>query len=250
MSSLIGRHALVFGAGRGIGRGAARTLAEAGAAVTLVSRTPTEIEQLADEVRSAGGEARAAVADVCDPAAVERVVAAAHAHRPLDVLVNSAGVNRPGPIDQIALAELDLVLDTNVRGTLYACRAFALHAIPAARGGVVVNVSSQLGSVGYAGRAAYCASKHAVNGLTKALALEWARHGIRVNAVAPTFVHTPFTEPMFADPAFREEVLARIPLGRIADVRDVTGAILFLASDEAAMVTGHVLAVDGGWTAQ
>lgn len=250
MTALGGKHALVVGAGRGIGRAAALALAAAGAAVTLVSRTAPELEAVAAEIAAGGGDARATSADVRDPAAIADAVTAAHAYRPLDILVNSAGLNRPGPLAETPLSDLDLILDTNLRGTLCACRAYALAAIPAGRGGAVVNVSSQLGTVGYPGRAAYCASKHAVNGLTKALALEWAPHGIRVNAVAPTFVHTPFTEPMFAQPHFRDEVLARIPLGRIAEVDDITGAILFLVSEEASMVTGHVLAVDGGWTAQ
>ena len=155
----------------------------------------------------------------------------------------------PGPSDELPLSAWDLVLDTNLRGTFLACRAFGRLLLDAERSGSIVTISSQMGSVGYPGRAAYCASKHAVNGLTKALAVEWAARGITVNAVAPTFIRTPMTEPMLADEAFRADVLRRLPIGRIAEVEDVAAAVLYLVSDGARMVTGHVLAVDGGWVA-
>ncbi len=138
---------------------------------------------------------------------------------------------------------------SNVRGTFLMCQAFATVLLRNEKPGRIVNLSSQMGAVGYPGRAAYCASKHAVNGLTKALAVEWASAGITVNAVAPTFVETPLTAPMLADPAFRDEILRRIPAGKLADIDDVAAAVLYLSSDIAASVTGHVLAVDGGWTA-
>lgn len=246
MSGLSGCHALVTGGGRGIGRAAAAAFIAEGARVTLLARTR---QQLDDAVRELGDRATSAIVDVRDAAALADAVRDAHREQALDVLVNSAGINRPGPIHEVALADLDDVLDTNLRGTLYACRAWAEIVVPERRGGAVVNVSSQMGTVGYPGRAVYCASKHAVNGVTKALALEWAPYRIRVNAVAPTFVETPFTAPMFEDDDFRHDVMARIPLGRIARVEDVSDAIVFLASDGAEMITGHILAVDGGWTA-
>jgi NAD(P)-dependent dehydrogenase (short-subunit alcohol dehydrogenase family) len=141
------------------------------------------------------------------------------------------------------------VVDTNLRGTYLTCRAFAAAVVAHGRAGRIVAISSQMGEVGYPGRAAYCASKHAVNGLVRALAVEWAPSGIAVNAVAPTFVETPLTLPMLADEAFRAEVLRRLPIGRIGLPADVVGAVVFLASAQASLVTGHILAVDGGWTA-
>jgi NAD(P)-dependent dehydrogenase (short-subunit alcohol dehydrogenase family) len=240
---LEGRHALVTGAGRGIGRGAAIALARQGAAITLVARSRQELEAVAAQI---GGRARVAVADVRDEDEVERAVADAG---PVDILVTAAGLNRPGPSVQYATADWDLLTDVNLRGTFLACRAVGRRLIQRDRRGRIVTVSSQMGAVGYPGRAAYCATKHAVNGLTKALAVEWAPHGIAVNAVAPTFVRTPMTEPMLADPDFAAEVRRRLPTGELATIEDVAAAIAYLASDAARSVTGHVLAVDGGWTA-
>jgi NAD(P)-dependent dehydrogenase (short-subunit alcohol dehydrogenase family) len=242
-AALAGRHALVTGAGRGLGRGAAVALAAAGARVTLVARSRDELEAVAAEI---GPGARVAVADVRDEEQVERVVATA---QPVDVLVTAAGLNRTGPTAAYATADFDLLLDVNLRGTFVACRAVGRHLLERGAPGRIVTVSSQMGAVGYPGRAAYCATKHAVNGLTKALAVEWAPHGIAVNAVAPTFVRTPMTEPMLADPAFAAEVRRRLPTGEVATVEEVAAAIVYLASDAARSVTGHVLAVDGGWTA-
>ncbi|MDA0162819.1 SDR family oxidoreductase [Solirubrobacter ginsenosidimutans] len=244
--SLQGRHALVTGAGRGLGRACALALAREGAEVTVVARTASD---LASAVEEAQGGLHGAVADVTDPAAVQRVIAEADARAPLDILVASAGTNRPGPTVDAALEDFDAVMDLNVRATFVAAQAFGRLLLDAARPGRLVLMSSQMGSVGYPGRAVYCASKHAVNGLTKALAVEWAAAGITVNAVAPTFVRTPLTEPMFAEPGFREDVLRRIPAGRIGEPEDVAAAVLYLVSDGAAMVTGHILAVDGGWVA-
>jgi NAD(P)-dependent dehydrogenase (short-subunit alcohol dehydrogenase family) len=245
-SALEGRHALVTGAGRGLGRGAALALADAGAAGTLVARSRDELEAVADEIGTDGGRARVEVADVCDEEQIERAVAAAE---PVDILVTAAGLNRPGPSADYATADWDLLMDVNVRGTFLACRAVGRRLLERRAGGRIVTVSSQMGVVGYPGRAAYCATKHAVNGLTKALAVEWAPHGIGVNAVAPTFVRTPMTAPMLADLDFAADVRRRLPTGEVATVEEVAAAIVYLASDSARSVTGHVLAVDGGWTA-
>jgi NAD(P)-dependent dehydrogenase (short-subunit alcohol dehydrogenase family) len=246
---LDGRHALVTGAGRGIGRAAALALAELGAAVTVAARSVEELRAVAAEIDDVGGDSWVRVADVSEEAAVEALVAGADACAPLSVLVNAAGLNRTGPAESYPVEDWDLLMDVNVRGTFLACRAFGRRLRERGGGGRIVNVSSQMGSVGYPGRAAYCASKHAVNGLTKALAVEWAPHGITVNAVAPTFVRTPLTEPMLADPEFAADVRRRLPGGEVGEVEDVTGAIAYLASDRARLVTGHILAVDGGWTA-
>jgi NAD(P)-dependent dehydrogenase (short-subunit alcohol dehydrogenase family) len=241
---LDGRVALVTGAGRGLGRGCAAELAAAGATVVLVARTTAQVEAAAAEI---GGVAH--VADMTDERQAERAVAAASALGDLRVLVTAAGTNRPGPAHVYAVADWDALFAVNVRATFLACRAVGAVLLRARAGGSLVTVSSQMGAVGYPGRAAYCASKHAVEGLTRALAVEWARAGVRVNAVAPTFVETPLTRPMLADPAFRADVLARIPAGRLAEVADVARAVRYLACDASASVTGHVLRVDGGWTA-
>ncbi len=246
---LDGRHALVTGGGRGLGRAAALSLAEAGATVTVIARSAPELEAVVAEIRSSGGTAHAEVADVTDAEALEDVVARADQHAPLAILVTAAGLNRTGPTVEYGLDDFDLLLDVNVRGTFLACRAVGRRMLERGEGGRIVTVSSQMGSVGYPGRAAYCATKHAVNGLTKALAVEWAPQRIAVNAVAPTFVETPMTRPMLEDPEFAAEVARRIPGGEIASTEDVAAAVLYLAGNRARSVTGHVLAVDGGWTA-
>ena len=251
MGSLRGRHAVVTGAGRGLGRACALALAEQGAEVTAVARTGTDLQSAADEARAHGYEGRLnpCTADVLDPDAVGRVLAEAEERAPLDILVASAGTNRPGPTVDQTLEDFDAVMDLNVRATFVAAQAFGRLLLHEGRPGRLVLMSSQMGSVGYPGRAIYCASKHAVNGLTKALAVEWAASGITVNAVAPTFVRTPLTEPMLADPDFRDDVLRRIPAGRLAELDHVAAAVLYLVSEGAAMTTGQILAVDGGWTA-
>jgi NAD(P)-dependent dehydrogenase (short-subunit alcohol dehydrogenase family) len=246
---LDGRHALVTGAGRGLGRGCALALAEAGASVTLISRSQEELETVAAEISDLGGRADVVVADVVDPDQVNAAVAVAAAHDDLWICVNNAGVNRPGPTTDLALADWDVVLDVNLRATFLVTQAVGRVLLERGEGGRVINMSSQMGVVGYPGRAAYCAAKHAVNGFTKAVAVEWAQDGITVNSVAPTFIETPLTRPMLANDAFRADVLNRIPMRRIGTVEDVMGAVVFLASPAAALVTGQIIGVDGGWTA-
>jgi NAD(P)-dependent dehydrogenase (short-subunit alcohol dehydrogenase family) len=246
---LDGQHAIVTGAGRGIGRAAALALAEAGADVTLFARSESELDAVANEVRARGRRAETCIGDVRSVSDVGRLVEQAAGSGDLAICVTAAGLNRPGPTLEQPIEDFDLVVETNLRGTYLACRAFAAATGARGHGGRIVAISSQMGEVGYPGRAAYCASKHAVNGLVKALAVEWAPIGIAVNAVAPTFIDTPLTRPMFEDEAFRTDVLRRMPMGRIGTPSDVVGAIVYLASGQAALVTGHVLDVDGGWTA-
>jgi NAD(P)-dependent dehydrogenase (short-subunit alcohol dehydrogenase family) len=245
-TSLAGRVALVTGAGRGIGRGCARALAKAGADLILVSRSPDELEAAAEEVRELGRSARPVALDVTDGKSIRHLVFELPR---LDVLVVSAGANIPEPFLDVSEEHLDALLALNVRATFVTVQAAARTMVDA-RGGSIVLLSSQMGHVGAAGRTTYCTTKHAVEGLTKAAAVELAPHGVRVNAVAPTFVETPMTAPFLAEAGFRDEVERRIPLGRIGRVEDVTAGVVFLASDAAALVTGTSLRVDGGWTAQ
>ena len=244
---LDGTIALVTGAGRGLGRGCAVELARAGARVVLVARTESELAEAAAE---AGPDALAVVADVTQPSEVQRVVSAAAELGELRVLVAAAGTNRPGPARDYPVSDWDLLFDLNVRATFLACQAFGDALLSRGLKGSIVTMSSQMGSVGYPGRVAYCATKHAVDGMTRALAVEWAREGIRVNAVAPTFVETPLTKQWLDDPAFRAEVLERrLPTGTLAQIDDVAHAVRYLACDASNNVTGHILRVDGGWTA-
>ena len=244
---LDGQRALVTGAGRGIGLAAAAALAEAGAHVALAARTAADVEAAAAALRAAGRRAEALVLDVRDTAAVAAALAS---REPFDVLVNNAGCNRPGPFVEATEADYDTVMGLNVRAAFFTSQAFVQRLMAAGRPGVILNISSQMGHVGAAGRSIYCASKHAVEGLTKALAVELAPHGIRVNSICPTFVETAMTKPYFEDEAFRRSVLAKIKLGRLGRPEDLMGAVVYLASPAAALVTGASLLVDGGWTAE
>jgi NAD(P)-dependent dehydrogenase (short-subunit alcohol dehydrogenase family) len=246
MISLAGRTALVTGAGRGIGGGCAVALARAGADLVLVSRSPDQLEQVAERVRGLGRSARPVALDVTDAKSVRHLITELPV---LDVLVVSAGANIPEPLLEVSEEHLDSLLALNVRSTFVTLQAAARRMVERGAGSIVL-ISSQMGHVGAAGRAVYCATKHAVEGLTKAAAIELAPHGVRVNAVAPTFVETPMTAPFLADRDFRAETVARIPLGRLGRIEDVTGGVVFLASDAAALITGTSLLVDGGWTAQ
>jgi NAD(P)-dependent dehydrogenase (short-subunit alcohol dehydrogenase family) len=243
---LDGKRALVTGAGRGIGLAAAGALADAGAQVTLAARTESEIEAVAAAIRARGQKAEALMLDVTDLTAMQTAIARA---APFNILVNNAGTNRPKPLLDVSIDDFDVIMGLNVRAAYFVAQAVARRLIEAEQPGSIVNISSQMGHVGAARRTVYCASKHAVEGFTKAMAIELAPHNIRVNSLGPTFLETPLTKPFFDNAAFKAEVLAKIKLGRLGKVEDVTGAILFLASDAAALVTGTSLVVDGGWTA-
>jgi NAD(P)-dependent dehydrogenase (short-subunit alcohol dehydrogenase family) len=243
---LDGRRALVTGAGRGIGRAAAAALAEAGAHVVAASRTASELEALVDAIAAAGGSAEALVLDVADLPAMQAALAGQPAFH---VLVNNAGTNRPAPFLEVSVEDYDLVTDLNVKAAFFVAQAVARGMVAAGHGGSIINVSSQMGLVGGERRTVYCATKHALEGLTKAMALDLAAHGIRVNTLCPTFVRTPMTAPFFEDQWFRDTLLPRIPLGRPGEVEELMGAILYLASDASSLTTGSALVVDGGWTA-
>ncbi len=243
---LDGRRAVVTGAGRGIGLAAAAALAQAGAAVTLVARTAAEIEAGAAAIGEAGGVADAATLDVGDLDAVARFFAEREA---FDILVNNAGTNRPKPMQDVTPDDYDAVIDLNVKSAFFVAQACARAMIAAGRPGSLIHMGSQMGHVGGPNRSLYCASKWALEGLSKAFALDLAAHGVRSNTIAPTFIETPMTRPYFEDEAFRASVLAKIKLGRLGRVEDLMGAIVFLASDASALVTGTSIVVDGGWTA-
>jgi len=246
---LSGRVVLVTGAGKGLGRGAALKLAAAGAQVLLVSRTAADLDAVAAEIEAAGGLAEPCVGDVTDPDELEAVVRRAEELGVLRGCVCGAGTNITGPAVDYALDDWDALFAINVRATFTTARAVGASMLRRGVDGSIVTLSSQMGTVGFPGRVAYCATKHAVEGMTKALAVEWAAEGVRVNAVAPTFVDTPMTRPMFEDESFRAEVMRRLPTGRLATIEEVSDAILYLSCDASRSVTGHVLRVDGGWTA-
>ena len=243
---LDGKRALVTGAGRGIGLAAAAAFAEAGAHVTLLARSRDEVEAGAAAIRERGGSTDALAVDVTDLAAFETAVQSA---APYEVFFNNAGTNRPQPFVEVSVENFDTIMGLNVRAAFFAAQTIARRLIATQKGGSIINMSSQMGHVGAAGRSVYCASKWALEGLTKAMAIELAEHGIRVNTIGPTFIETPMTAPFFADPAFKERVLSKIKLGRLGTVEDLMGALVFLASDASALMTGSALVVDGGWTA-
>jgi NAD(P)-dependent dehydrogenase (short-subunit alcohol dehydrogenase family) len=243
---LNGKRALITGGGRGIGLAAASALAAAGAHVTLAARTKSEVEAAAEAIRARGDKAEALVLDVTDADAVR---AAFDAAEPFEILVNNAGTNRPAPFLDVKIEDFDVIMGLNVRAAFFVAQAAARKLVAAGRPGSIINISSQMGHVGAARRTVYCASKHAMEGFTKAMAVELAPHKVRVNTLGPTFLETPMTRPFFENKEFRAEVLAKIKLGRLGQLEDLTGAIVFLASDASALMTGSALVVDGGWTA-
>ena len=248
---LDGRTALVTGAGRGIGRASAIALAHAGAEVWLAARTPSDLDAAAAEINAAGGRAQVMVCDVTDAVAVNRAIAALPS---LDVLVNNAGMNIPQPFVDVSEDNLDRVLNLNIRAMFITAQAAVKKMLETSarksRGGSVINITSQMGHVGAPTRTVYCLTKHAIEGFTKALAVELAPQNIRVNSIAPTFLETPMTAPMFARPEFAKWVMDRIPLGRLGQLDEVAASVVYVASDAASLMTGASLVIDGGWTAQ
>jgi len=243
---LDGKRALVTGGGRGLGLAAGVALAQAGAAVTLAARSGAELEMACAAIRAQGGSADFLVLDVTDSAAVRHAI---ESRPPFQILVNNAGMNRPKLLTETPDEDIDAVFALNVKATFYVAREVARSLQAAGLPGSIINVSSQMGHVGSPRRTLYCASKHAVEGLSKALAWELGPVGIRVNTLCPTFIETAFTASMFEDPAFRRFVVDKIALGRVGQIDEVMGPVVFLASDASSLMTGSALMLDGGWTA-
>ena len=243
---LDGRRALVAGASSGIGAACAVALGEAGAEVTLAARSADKLEALAAEMTATGMTVKTLMIDVSDTAATEAAVAQ---NGPYDVLVNSAGTARHSPATDTTSADFDAVSDLNIKGAYFLTRAVALGLIAAGKTGSLINISSQMAHVGGIDRAVYAATKHAVEGFTKSMAIEWGAHGIRVNTICPTFIRTALTAVTFADPNRRTWIEEKIKLGRVGEVEDIMGGVLYLACDASSLVTGTSLLIDGGWTA-
>jgi NAD(P)-dependent dehydrogenase (short-subunit alcohol dehydrogenase family) len=243
---LDGLRALVTGASSGIGEGCAVALAGAGAEVTLAARGLEKLRDLQGRMAAEGMTAQVLALDVSDTEATERLV---KAHGPFDILINSAGLARHSPAIDTTLADYDEVTDLNVRGAYFLTRSVAKGLLAAGRPGSLINISSQMAHVGGIDRGVYCATKHAVEGFTKAMAIEWGPAGIRVNTICPTFIRTPLGEQTLAIPERRKWIEEKIKLGRVGEVSDIMGAAVFLASKASSMVTGTSLLIDGGWTA-
>lgn len=243
---LDGKRALVTGAGRGIGLALAAALAQHGAAVTLCSRSRDQLEAAAAAIRADGDAAEVLVLDVTDAASVRRTISSLD---PFDILVNCAGGNQPAPFLEVEADDYDALMALNVRAVFFTTQAVASRMVATGTRGSIINISSQAGRIAAAGRSVYTVSKHAVEGLTKVLAVELAAKGIRVNSICPTFIETDMTRPSLENAAFRQFVLSRIRLGRLGVVEDLMGAVVFLASEASSLMTGASLVIDGGWTA-
>ena len=244
---LDGKKALVTGAGRGIGMGASIALAESGANVTLVSRTEKELKNLTDHINSQGYKASYEVLDVN---AEDDVASFIDKSDPFDILINNAGTNRPAKLVDTKIDDFDYVMSLNVRSVINLTKLVVRKMLDSNLKGSIINVSSQMGHVGGPNRTTYCSSKFAIEGFTKSLALELGPEGIRVNAICPTFIQTPMTEPFLKDEEFKKTTIGMIPIGRLGEVTDLMGPFVFLASDASSLMTGSSILVDGGWTAR
>ena len=244
---LDGKKALVTGAGRGIGMGASIALAESGANVTLVSRTEKELKNLTDHINSHGYKASYEVLDVN---AEDDVASFIDKSDPFDILINNAGTNRPAKLVDTKIDDFDYVMSLNVRSVINLTKLVVRKMLDSNLKGSIINVSSQMGHVGGPNRTTYCSSKFAIEGFTKSLAIELGPEGIRVNAICPTFIQTPMTEPFLKDEEFKKTTIGMIPIGRLGEVIDLMGPFVFLASDASSLMTGSSILVDGGWTAR
>ena len=243
---LAGKRALITGGSRGIGLAAAEALAAFGAHVTLLARPSADLNAAIERLRADGRSADALELDVKDTAGLRTAIAA---RAPYDALVNNAGTNNPVTFLDVTEEQYDTIMTLNVRAAYFVAQAVAQKLAAAGRPGSIINVSSQMGHVGAATRTVYCASKWAMEGMTRAMAVDLAPHGIRVNTLCPTFIETPLARRMLANEQFRNEVLKKIKLGRLGQVGDLTGAIVYLASDASSLMTGTSMIIDGGWTA-
>ena len=243
---LDGKRALVAGASSGIGLAAAVAVARAGADTVIAARRAPELQDLADALTAEGCSVRPLVLDIAD---IDATRAAIAEHGPFDVLVNSAGTARHTPAVDTTPEDYDAVMGLNLRGAYFLTQAVARGLIEAGRPGSLINISSQMGVIGGVERAVYCATKHGLEGFTKAMAIKFGPHGIRVNTICPTFVRTPLAEMSLRRPELRDWVMSKIKLARLGEVEDMMGPVLYLASDAGALVTGTSHLVDGGWTA-
>lgn len=243
---LDGRRALITGAAGGIGSAGAAALAAAGASVTLCGRTAGPLNDLAAALKDRGYNADTLILDVTDQAGM---AAALESAEPFHILVNNAGTNRPGPFLEATPDSFDLMMALNVRAAYFTAQSVAKRMVATGTAGSIINISSQLGHVGSADRSLYCATKWAMEGFSKSMAIELAPHNIRVNTLCPTYIETPLTKPYFEDESFKAQILSRIKLNRLGTVEDLMAPIVFLASDASALMTGSALMIDGGWTA-
>jgi NAD(P)-dependent dehydrogenase (short-subunit alcohol dehydrogenase family) len=243
---LTGKRALVAGGSSGIGLACAVALAEAGAEVTIAARNLAKVQTVVDQMTKAGFAAQAMPMDVADVVATESAVLA---NGPYDVLVNSAGLAIHSPAVETTPDDFDAVTNINIKGAYFLTRAVAKGLLDAGKPGSLINITSQMALVGGIDRAVYCATKHAVEGFTKAMAIEWGKQGIRVNTLGPTFIRTPLTEQTFNNPDRVAWIMDKIKLGRVGEVTDMMGPVVYLASDASGLMTGAHLSLDGGWTA-
>ena len=244
--SLKGRSALVVGASSGIGTACAVALAEYGAKVTVAARRKEKLEILVNQMKKRNYEVQFLVMDINNVEETKEIISC---HNPYDILVNSAGIAKHSAAKDTVLDDYDIVMKTNLRGAYFLTQSVSKKLIASKKAGSLINISSQMGLVGGQERAVYCASKHAVEGFTKAMAIELGVHNIRVNTICPTFILTEMTQKTFEEPEKRNWIESKIKIGRIGKIEDIMGAVVYLASDASSLVTGSSLLVDGGWTA-
>lgn len=241
------KRALITGAGKGIGLGASIALAEAGSEVVMISRTRKDLEEIKEHIKKIGKKGYYKVLDVNKTSDVEEFVSS---EKPFDILVNNAGTNIPSSLINSKNKDIEFVISLNIKSVIHLTKCVVKKMLNKKIKGSIINVSSQMGHVGAKNRTTYCTTKFAIEGFTKSLSLELAQKGIRVNSISPTFIETPMTKPFLKNKKFKNEVLSKIPLGRLGKIEDVMGPFIFLASDASSLITGTSLLVDGGWTAQ